>query len=142
MTHKERAIAALTLKIPDRIPTFELEFQLEEEMFGKKFINENAELKNISKLGAKEMESILGSIAEYAVEVFVKLEYSIIPANTFNRLIDWNCFNEGTMNREFLLFLKMLRKAAGEDIMIGFHGDGTFAIPDGSKMLDFVYEIW
>ena len=38
MTPKERAVAALTLKVPDMVPTFELEFQLEEEMFGRKFI--------------------------------------------------------------------------------------------------------
>ena len=36
MTHKERAIAALTRQIPDRVPTFELEYQLAEEMFGKR----------------------------------------------------------------------------------------------------------
>lgn len=32
MTHRERAVAALNRKIPDRVPTFELEFQLAEEM--------------------------------------------------------------------------------------------------------------
>ena len=32
MTPKERAIAALTLKIPDKVPTFELEFQIEKEI--------------------------------------------------------------------------------------------------------------
>ena len=35
MTHRERAAAALNLQVPDHVPTFELEFQLAEEMFGK-----------------------------------------------------------------------------------------------------------
>jgi hypothetical protein len=34
MTPKERAAAALTCKIPDQIPTFELEFQLTQEYIG------------------------------------------------------------------------------------------------------------
>jgi len=40
MTHKERAVAALNRRQPDFVPTFELEFQLEEEMFGRKFITD------------------------------------------------------------------------------------------------------
>jgi uroporphyrinogen decarboxylase len=40
MTPKERAVKALTLKVPDMVPTFELDFQIEEEMFGSKFITE------------------------------------------------------------------------------------------------------
>jgi len=41
MTPKERAVAALTLKVPDMVPTFELDFQLEEEMFGKRFYTDD-----------------------------------------------------------------------------------------------------
>ncbi len=141
MTHKERAIAALTLKVPDRVPTFELGFQLEEEMFGRKFLPEELELKNLRKLSSKEKEIKLGMLAEYAVEVFDKLEYSILPVNTFGRLIDWGRYHAGTMNEEFFMLLKILRETAGDDILMGFHGDGTFAIPDGDKMLEFVYEI-
>ena len=33
-TPAERAITALTLGTPDEVPTFELEFQLSEELFG------------------------------------------------------------------------------------------------------------
>ena len=35
MTPAERAVCALTLGQPDEIPTFELEFQLSEELCGK-----------------------------------------------------------------------------------------------------------
>lgn len=40
MTPRERAVAALTLNIPDQVPTFELEFQLEDLMFGKPFLHQ------------------------------------------------------------------------------------------------------
>lgn len=51
MTHKQRAEAALNLQIPDKVPTFELEFQLEDIMFGKPFLR-NEDLKtNLQKSG-------------------------------------------------------------------------------------------
>ena len=47
MTPKERFLCALNLGIPDRVPTFELEFQLSEELCGKKFLTEE-DMKNDS----------------------------------------------------------------------------------------------
>ena len=41
MTSKQRMATALNLGIPDRVPTFELEFQLSEELLGKPFLTEN-----------------------------------------------------------------------------------------------------
>ena len=52
MTHRERAAAALTLQVPDHVPTFELEFQLAEEMFGKPLLPPELELGNIEKLSS------------------------------------------------------------------------------------------
>ena len=37
MTHRERAILALTLRQPDYVPTFELEYQLADLELGKDF---------------------------------------------------------------------------------------------------------
>jgi len=73
------AIAALTLNVPDMVPTFELEFQLEEEMFGRKFITEDLTVEGLSKLSWKEKEKRIYQLAEYMVEVYSTLEYSIIP---------------------------------------------------------------
>ena len=39
MTPKERMSAALNRKIPDRVPTFELEFQLADELMGRDFLH-------------------------------------------------------------------------------------------------------
>ena len=41
MTPKERFITALNLGIADRVPTFELEFQLTEELLGKRHLYED-----------------------------------------------------------------------------------------------------
>ncbi len=50
MNPKERVIAALELREPDDIvPTFELEFQLTSEFFGKGF-------KNVRDVSGKELD--------------------------------------------------------------------------------------
>lgn len=139
MTPKERAVTALTLGIPDMVPTFELEFQLEEEMFGKKFITEDLRPANLAKLGQKEKEEKIFKAAEYFVEVYSKLEYSIIPGYGPGDMSTF--WHEGIISDEFKLFLSYLRQLVGDSIMIGFHGDGTFSIPDGDSMFEFAYAI-
>ena len=124
MTPKERAAAALTLHIPDMVPTFELEFQLEEEMFGKRFLKQE----DIENSTLKEREKLLRKNAEYMVEVYESLEYSIIPVHYF----DFNGILETG---------RYLRELIGDRIMITHHGDGTFAIPDGDDMYAFAYKI-
>jgi uroporphyrinogen decarboxylase len=122
MTPKERAVAALTLKIPDYVPTFELEFQLEEEMFGKPFLRQ----KDLEGKTAKEKEILIEKNAEYMVQVYEALEYSIIPVHYLD--------NDGIEAT-----IKALRRIVGDKYLITTHGDGTYKIPDGETMLDFVY---
>jgi uroporphyrinogen decarboxylase len=139
MTPKERAVAALTLKVPDKVPTFELEFQLEEEMFGRKFITEDLYPQNLAKLSQKEKEAKIYDLAQYFVHVYSSLEYSIIPGYGPGDMSRF--WSEGILPDEMKLFLKYLRELIGDTMMIGFHGDGTFAIPDGDKMYEFAYAI-
>ena len=54
MTTKERVVAAFDIQVPDKVPTFELEFQLEEEMFGRKFITDELGLSALRRLSEKE----------------------------------------------------------------------------------------
>lgn len=122
MTPKERAIAALTLQVPDQVPTFELEFQLEEEFFGKRFLRSN----DIKEASPKEKERLLRENAEYMVQVYQALEYSIIPVHYLRR-------------EDLLTTVRLIRELVGDNYMITTHGDGTFAIPNGEHILDFVY---
>ncbi|OGO79687.1 MAG: hypothetical protein A2Y21_04890 [Clostridiales bacterium GWC2_40_7] len=139
MTPKERAIAALTLKIPDMVPTFELDFQLEEEMFGRKFLTEDLKPDNLKKLTTKEKEAKIYQLAEYAVKVYTSLEYSIIPGLALGEMRSF--WAEDVLPEEAKLFYKYLREIIGDTMMICYHGDGTFGIPDGNKMCEFAYAI-
>ena len=121
-TPRERAVSALELRIPDFVPTFELEFQLEEEMFGKKFLRQE----NLIGKTAKEREKLIKENAEYMISVYDKLEYSIIPIHYLEE--------EGLITTA-----KHIQELAGNKFMLTTHGDGTFAIPDGESMLDLVY---
>lgn len=136
MNLKERAVAALNLQIPDKVPTFELEFQLEDEMFGRKFVPPELQGENLLKLSQLEKEKLMYETAEFFVHVYQTLEYSIIPAYGPGGFIDGYIPDDN-----FRLFYKCLRDIIGDTMMLGFHGDGTFAIPDGNDMYSFAYEI-
>lgn len=139
MTPKERAVAALTLHTPDMVPTFELEFQLEEEMFGRKFITPDLEPANLAKLSQQEKERALFEFARYVVHVYQSLEYSIIPGPY--GIGDWIDCERAIISPELKLIHAYIRELVGDTMMIGYHGDGTFAIPDGNEMYAFAYQI-
>lgn len=122
MTHKQRAVAALTLQVPDRVPTFELEFQLEDIMFGKSFLR----MEDLKDESPKEREYLIKENAEYIVQVYEQLEHSIIPIH----YLDTQSIKETAT---------YIRQLVGDEFMLTTHGDGTFAIPSGDEMVEFVY---
>ena len=124
MTPKQRAVAALTCQIPDQIPTFELEFQLTQEYIGKDYLRQH-ELKDLS---STEIDRKLHENAEFLIELFDKLEYSIIPIHHLSY-------------ENQLETARIIRKMTGDKYMLTRHGDGTFSIPDGNHMYDFAYKI-
>jgi len=136
MTPKERAIAALTLQIPDQVPTFELEFQLAMEMFGKDLAPSDLWQQNIGKLSAAQRDKRLNQLAEDIVYVYEALDYAIIPGP----------YGIGHLDTEFMsadlkfMIKKIIELTKGRR-MIGYHADGTFAIPDGNDMYAFAYRI-
>lgn len=140
MTPKNRAVAAMNLEIPDMVPEFELGFYLEEEMFGKKFLSNKLSLNNLSKLSKKEKEKYIYQAAEYAVEVFTKLEYSIMPITNI-MIGDTKQAGSKDLPPETKLLIKYMREMVKDDYMIMHHGDGTFSIPGGNEMYEFAYMI-
>ena len=124
MTPRERAIAALNCHMPDQIPTFELEFQLSREYAGKDYLRQH----ELDGLGKAETDKKLHENAEFMIELFDRLEYSIIPIHYLN----W----ENTLETA-----RIIRKISGDRYMLTKHGDGTFGIPDGNHMYDFAYRI-
>ena len=138
MTPKERAIAALTLRQPDEVPTFELEFQLEEEMFGKSpIVYEEYRRAELDKLTELEAEKKLRKWALHHAEMYKKLEYAIWPMIYLPDM--WN--EDGSLGKYQKTVLKALREYAEDKYMIHCHGDGTFALPDGNGMYEFAYRL-
>lgn len=117
MTPKERFLCALNLGIPDRVPTFELEFQLSEELCGKRFLTEE-DLKNASP---KEVERKIAENAETLIEVYTRLEHDAICVQYLNEAHQ-------------IETAKRLHELSGDRFAILAHGDGSFAIPDGNGL--------
>jgi len=140
MTPKERAITAFNLGTPDMVPTLELEFQLEEEMFGRTYATENLKPENFYKLGEKDREKELFSLAEFMTHVFTELEYSIIPG-PYIELTGTPFWRDSIISDELKTIFKYLKEMNGERLMLAFHGDGTYSIPDGNGMYDFAYKM-
>ncbi len=124
MTHRDRAICALECRVPDRIPTFELEYQLAPLMFGHDFLT----MHDLVGLSQKEHDYKLEENANFMVEVFDKLDYSIIP-------VSW------LSEEDTVATAKMINRLTGGKVLLTHHGDGTFEIPDGNHMYDFSYRI-
>lgn len=124
MTHKERAIKALNREQPDYVPTFELEYQLADKVFGKDFLTEG----DLKGLLGKQKEKAIIENAEYMVYVYSQLGYSIIPIHYLSE-------------KHMIQTAKHINKMTNNGFLLTIHGDGTFAIPDGDGMLDFVYRI-
>lgn len=153
MTAAERAICALNLGKPDEIPTFELEFQLSEEFFGYELDDERLHEENLHKLSEKEIEQYSYDLADRCARVYGTatafdiggaalsgneeldgrpgLDYCIIPV-----------YSPGWTDPDSPVtkyFRKRLREHFGNTRLFGGHGDGTFSVPDGTRMYDFAY---
>lgn len=127
MTPKERAIAAFELREPDDIvPTFELQFQLAEELLGKRHVTD----KELDEAAPQERERLIKENAELYVEEAERLDYSIIAVSY------------GPSKAEYVVeTFKHLDRLAGGDRLLGMMGDGTMSIPNGSNMMALVEEI-
>ena len=72
-TPAERARTALTLGQPDEVPTFELEFQLSEELFGYSLWDARLTPENYQKMSQAEIEKAAESDELIEKEVFVPM---------------------------------------------------------------------
>ena len=124
MTPKQRFITALELGQPDRVPTFELEYQLVPELMGEgiDFLHEE----NLKGLSPKEVDRALHENAELIIKVYDKLEHDAI------------CLHYLTAEHLFET-IKIIRGLVGDKYMFLTHGDGTFAISDAKGMSEMSY---
>jgi uroporphyrinogen decarboxylase len=154
-TPAKRAICALNRGTPDEVPTFELEFQLSEELFGYPLSDRRFEPAIWKTLTANEIERAAYDLADKYARVYGSktaydiggaalsgnpeldskpgLDYCIIPVYAPEW---WNPTHPLTV-----AFRKRLREHFGNTRLFGGHGDGTFAIPSGSDMYEFSYRL-
>ncbi len=117
MTPKQRFITALEQGIPDRVPTFELEFQLAPELMGRDFLHEE----QLNGLSPKEVDQAIHENAEYILKVYERLEHDAI---CLHYLSDEHMFDT----------VRIIRELTGDKYMLLCHGDGTYAISDAKGM--------
>ncbi len=126
-TPKQNAITALECSIPEGlVPTFELEFQLTQELLGMEYHVEAV----WQSATEKEKEKMFHENAALFVEVAETLDYSII--------MDTRSPGEAGIIRNAQLIHEMV----GEVYLLIVHGDATFSIPDGNNMTDFVVQLY
>ena len=128
MTPRQRAVAAFELRQPDDIvPTFELQFQLSEELLGKRHVADK-ELDEAPSADARE--TLLKQNAELYVEEAETLDYSIIALNM------------GPGRRDYMVAtLKELRRIGGDRFLYAIMADGTMSIPNGQNMMQVVEDL-
>lgn len=120
-TPKERAIIALERKPPPPglVPTFELEFQLTEELCGKEFYRARESWDNAT---ASERDRMIHHNADLYIEVAERLDHAIIMV-------------VGPHTKEDIAAtVNLIRKQVGDRYLLICHGDATFAIPSGDEM--------
>lgn len=122
MTPRERLIAAFELRQPDDIvPTFELQFQLAEELLGKKHVSQE----QLDQATGVERDRLLHENAELYVEEAESLDYSAI-----NLTMGPHRFEDLAET------MRIIERISGDQFMLTPHVDGTMAIPNGANMME------
>lgn len=117
-TPRQKAIDALELREPrGLVPTFELDFQLPDQLVGKEYLDEHEE-----GISESEKERRLWHNAELQLEVVERLDYSIIMAPPER--------------------IEKIRSIEGDKFLYVCHGDATYGIPSGSDMMSFVIALY
>jgi len=126
MTERERFIRALNReKIEGHVPTFELVFFLTMEVLGKVHPN-HRNYKQWDQSSVKEKEAQLRDIAFCHTEI----------AKIYNHGAIFVHPNPDDF-KSVVRLLQIIRETTGMEYYLCLHGDPTYSIPHGDKMMDF-----
>ena len=117
MTEKERVLAVLEGKIPDKVPHFELDFQLFQEAFG-------VDMPYTYGRGPEEADEIRDVFLEGWERVLERYHWAAIPVNCNYLIADAK------------------RRFGDRAAVFCYNGDGTFWMPSGDKIMDFVIDLY
>ncbi len=130
MTHRERFIAALERRpITGLVPHFELVFFLTMEAFGR--IHPTQRLyRQWDQMRESERQLHREDIADLYITIAERFGHSAIFIHPNPRT-----------EPEIIRLVDIIREKTGDKYFLMMHGDATFAIPGGDKMLDFSYRM-
>jgi len=126
MTHKQRAICALTGGTPDYVPTMELVFHITQEVFGRDWYWPP----QLEAAAGAERERMLRHNAALYVQIAERYDYSVIM------------MNKAAGAPDLAALVRYIRELAGDQYLLMAHGDATYGIPNGEHLLDFTYWIY
>jgi uroporphyrinogen decarboxylase len=138
MKPRERAICALELEEPDRVPMFELEFQYPEEIIGVSYVlssDQNDWTKTVFKDFLKQDAAMI----ERGKGLDVNAYNAKVLAETCKKM-GYDIIRVGFVP-DPIKAIRMLRKIA-PDYLIAGSAAGTIGIPDGKNMASLVHQIY
>ncbi len=127
MTPRQRLQKVFDREIPDRVPHFELVFQLEQEAFGLSWPTPE----EVGRASAAERETLLERTFTIWERIIDRYDWCAIalPADLCGHF-DGEVIPRG-------------RRRFGDRVMIySFNGQGTFWMPSGEEMMDFVVKLF
>ena len=130
MTPREEFINALTLGPPQgHVPTFELVFFLTMEAFGRVFPG-HRRFTQWDQMSGRERDLQVTDCAEVFIQTARHYGHNAIFVHAF----------EGSPDALWLTATK-IRELAGDEFFLMRHGDATFSIPDGQRMVEFAHRL-
>ncbi len=130
LTPKQKFIMALEGKQPPGlVPHFELRFYLTMEAFGKVH-PEQRSYGQWDQMEEKERELHRRDIAQLHIDTAKRFGHSAI-------FLAYSVYRP----EEYVRIANLVREMTNDEYFIMMHGDATFSIPDGDKMVDFSYRL-
>lgn len=117
MTEKERLLCVLEGKIPDKVPHFELDFQL----FGEAF---QYDMPSIYKAGREEAERFGEQLLDGWEKVLDAYHWAAVPVNCDH------------------LIARAKQRFGDRALVLAFNGDGTFWMPPGNEIMQFSIDLY
>lgn len=130
MTPRERFIGALERRpLTGRVPHFELVFFLTMEAFGKVHPSQR-HYQQWQQMEEKERRLHLDEMAEVYLATAERFEHSAIFLHPSPGGLEWTC-----------RLIDLVREKSGDRYFLMLHGDATYDIPGGDRMLEFSYRL-
>jgi uroporphyrinogen decarboxylase len=126
MTPRERILAALRFEpYEGAVPHYELEFQITEEVFGRRALRRD----DVDALTPETRRDALVANAQLWIDVAERFDYSVITG------LHWLPLEEQIES------FQLVRELSGDRFMLSAYVDGTQAIPDGPGFAELSYRI-